>query len=76
MNIFQKVAFINRVSKAIKKSKTLIDSKREVAEKVRKHLDNICAEIQEVLRLLHDFRNVYFEAIEIIENIKLKNIYR
>ena len=56
MNIFQKIAFINRVSKAYKKSK--------------KHLDNIIGEIQELVRLLPDFRNIYFEVIEIIENIK------
>jgi len=70
MNIFQKIAFINKVSKAYKKSKKLIDSKKDLAEKVRGHLDNILGEIQELLRLLPDFRNVYFEAIEIIEHIK------
>lgn len=70
MNIFQKIAFINRISKAYKKSKKLIDGKRDIAEKVRKHLDNILGEVQELLRLLPDFRNVYFEVIEIIENIK------
>ena len=70
MNIFQKVSLINRITKAIKKSKTLIDSKREIAEKVRKHLDNICAEVQELVRLLPDCRNVYFEILEVIENIK------
>ena len=70
MNIFQKIAFINRISKAYKKSKKLIDSKKDLAEKVRKHLDNIMGEIQELVRLLPDFRNIYFEVTEIIENIK------
>ena len=70
MNIFQKISLINRISKAIKKSKTVIDTKREVAEKVRKHLDNICGEAQEIVRLLPDLRNIYFEIIEIVEEIK------
>lgn len=70
MNIFQKISLINRITKAIKKSKKLIDSKREVAEKVRKHIDNICGEAQEIVRLLPDLRNVYFEIIEIVEEIK------
>ena len=53
MNIFQKIAFVNRISKAVKKSKKLIDSKKDLADKVRKHLDNICGEVQELLRLLN-----------------------
>ena len=74
MNIFQKIGFINRLTKAIEKSKKLIDEKKDLAEKVRKHLNNIGAEIQEVVRLLPDLRNVYFEALEIIDNIKVNNI--
>lgn len=70
MNIFQKISFLNRITKAIEKSKKLIDSKKDVAEKVRKHLDNILGEIQELVRLLPDLRNVYFEAIEIFEELK------
>ena len=70
MNIFQKIAFINRINKAFKKSKKLIDSKKDLAERVRKHIDIILGEVQELLRLLPDFRNIYFEVVEIIENIK------
>lgn len=70
MNIFKKVAFIKRIEKAIKNSKKLIDSKKDLAEKVKKHLNNICSEVQELVRILPDFRNVYFEIIEIIDNIK------
>lgn len=70
MNIFKTISLIKRIEKAIKKSKLIIDSKKDLAQKVREHLDNILGEIQELLRLLPDFRNVYFEAIEIIEHIK------
>ena len=70
MNIFKKVAIIKRIEKAIKNSKKLIDSKKDLAEKVKKHLNNICSEVQELVRILPDFRNVYFEIIEIIDNIK------
>ena len=70
MNIFQKISLINRISKAIKKSKKLIDSKHDIAEKVRKHIENIMFEFQELVRLLPDFRNVYFEIVAIIEDVK------
>lgn len=70
MNIFQKIAFVNRISKAVKKSKLLIDTKKDLAEKVRKHIDNIIGEVQELVRLLPDLRNVYLEVVEIVENIK------
>ena len=76
MNIFKKVAFIKRIEKAIKNSKKLIDSKKDLAEKVKKHLNNICNEVQELVRILPDFRNVYLEIIEIIDNIKWKNFYK
>lgn len=70
MNIFQKIAFANRISKAVKKSKQLIDSKKDLAENVRKHFENIIAEIQEIIKLLPDFRNIYNEVVAIIETIK------
>ena len=70
MNIFQQISLINRIKKAIKKSKKLIDSKKDVAEKVRKHLENIMSEFQELVRLLPDFRNIYFEVVDIIEEVK------
>ena len=70
MNIFQQIALANKIKKAFKKSKKLIETKKDLAEKVRNHLDVILGEVQEILRLLPDFRNVYFEVIEIIENIK------
>lgn len=70
MNVFKKIALIKRIEKAIKNSKKLIDSKKDLAEKVKKHLNNICSEVQELMRILPDFRNVYFEIIEIIDNIK------
>jgi len=70
MNIFQKVSLINKITKAIKKSKKIVDAKKGIAEDVKKHLDVICGEVQELLRLLPDFRNVYFEVVEIIEHIK------
>ena len=70
MNIFKAIGLINKIEKAIKKSKTLIDTKKDLAEKVRKHINNIIGEVQELVRLLPNFRNVYFEVIEIVENIK------
>lgn len=70
MNIFRAIGIANRIEKAIKKSKFLIDSKKGLAENVKKHIDNIVGEVQELVRLLPDLRNVYFEVVEIVENIK------
>lgn len=70
MNIFRAIGIVNKIEKAIKKSKDLIDNKKGLAEKVKKHIDNIISEVQELVRLLPDLRNIYFEVVEIIENIK------
>lgn len=70
MNIFQKISLINRISKAIKKSKKLIDSKHDIAEKARKHIENIMFEFQKLSHLLPDLRNVYLEIVAIIEDVK------
>lgn len=70
MNIFKAIGLVNKIEKAIKKSKFLIDSKKGLAEKVKKHIENIMGEVQELVRLLPDLRNVYFEVVEIVENIK------
>ena len=70
MNIFQKILLLNRFSKAVKKSKDLIDNKKGLAEKVKKHIENIMGEVQELSHLLPDLRNVYLEVVEIVENIK------
>ena len=75
MNIFQKILLLNRFSKAVKKSKDLIDNKKGLAEKVKKHIENIMGEVQELSHLLPDLRNVYLEVVEIVENIKWKNFY-
>lgn len=70
MNIFQKISLINRISKAIKKSKKIIDERKEVAEKVRGYIENIMDNFQNIVRLLPDLRNIYFEIVEIIEETK------
>jgi len=70
MNIFQKISFLNRITKAIEKSKKLIDSKKDVAEKVKKHIENITVEVKELSHLLPDLRNMYIEIVEFVENIK------
>lgn len=70
MNIFKAIGLYNKIEKAIKKAKKLIDAKQGLAEKVKKHIDNIMSEFQELVRLLPDLRNIYFEIVEIIEETK------
>ena len=70
MNIFQKIAFINRISKAWKKAKKAIETKKDLAEKVRNQINKILDDLQELTKLLPDLKGVYYETIEIIEAIK------
>ena len=58
MNIFQKIALINKITKAIKKSKKVIDAKKGVAEEIKKHIDVIEGELQAIAVHLPDFRNL------------------
>lgn len=70
MNVFKAIGLFNKIEKAVKNSKKIIDAKKGTADQVKKIINNICGEIQDLIRLLPDFRNIYFEILEIIENIK------
>lgn len=64
MNIFQKISLINKITRAIEKSKIIIDSKKDVAEKARKHIQNIIFELDGLVSILPDFRIPYREIME------------
>lgn len=69
MSIFKAISLYNKIQKAIKKSKKLIDTKQDLAKEVREHINVLCFECKEIIKLLPDFRNIYLEIVEIIESI-------
>lgn len=68
LNFFQKIVLLNKINKAYKASKKLIDSKKGLADEVRKILANIKADIEALVALLPDFKEAYNELKAIIEN--------
>jgi hypothetical protein len=61
MNIFKILFLYNKIQKAIKKSKKIIDAKKGIAEEIKKHIDNIEGELQAIAVHLPDFRNLFSE---------------
>ena len=70
MKIFKAIKLANKIEKTVKRSKLLIDNKKGLAEKVKKHIENITVEVKELSHLLPDLRNMYIEIVEFVENIK------
>ena len=70
MNLIQKIKFIGKVNKAYKASKKLIDSKKGLAEEVKKVLASLKADVEALVALLPDFKEVYIE----IKTIKLREL--
>lgn len=68
LNIFQKISLLNKINKAYKASKKLIDSKKGLAEEIKKIIANLKADFEALVALLPDFKEVYNEIKAIIEN--------
>ena len=66
-DFIKKIKFIGKINKAYKASKKLIDSKKGLAEEVKKVLGNLKADVESLVALLPDFKEVYIEIKDIIE---------
>lgn len=69
MNIFKKIALVNKIKKAIKKSKKMIDNNQGLALDVRNRLNYLKADIEEMLSLLPQFKPIYKEVLEIVKEV-------
>lgn len=72
MNIIKtikRMVFVNKVKKAIKKSKTMIDNNQGLALDVRNRLNYLKADIEEMLSLLPQFKPIYKEVVEIVKEV-------
>lgn len=68
MNIIQKIKFLGKVNKAYKASKKLIDTRKDLAKDIKKVFESLKADLEALVALLPDFKEVYIELKEIIEN--------
>lgn len=68
MNIFQKISFLNKLGKAWKESKKLIDDNKEVTEEARQITFELIALLERTKKLLPPATNVIEKLIGIIKN--------
>lgn len=69
MNIFKKIALINKVKKAIKQAKKAIDENQGLAKEVKRVISNLKQDIDALLAYLPQFKPIYKEILEIIKEV-------
>lgn len=69
MNIFKKIALINKVKKAIKQAKKMIDTNLDLANEVKRTIGNLKTDIETLLTYLPQFKPIYKEIIEIVKEV-------
>lgn len=69
MNIFKKIALINKVRKSIKQAKKMIDENNGLAAQVRNRIEYLVNDVEELVRLLPQFKPIYKEIAEIVKEV-------
>lgn len=69
MNIFKKIALINKVKKSIKQAKKMIDDNNGLAAQVRSRIEYLINDVEELARLLPQFKPIYKEIAEIVKEV-------
>lgn len=69
MNIFKKIALINRIKKSIKQAKKMIDTNNGLAALVKNRIEYLINDVEELIRLLPQFKPIYKEIIEIVKEV-------
>lgn len=69
MNIFKKIALVNKTKKAIKKAKKMIDENQGLALDVKNRLRYLIYDIEAMLSLLPQFKPIYNEVMEIVKEV-------
>lgn len=59
MNFFKKLILVNKISKAIKKAKAIIDEHSQLAEDLQKAVLNLKADFEVLAGLLPSLKGVY-----------------
>ena len=69
MNIFQKIKLVAKINSALKKSKKAIDKNKGLAGEVRNRLQYLIADVEELVRLLPQFKSVYEDIEKIVKEV-------
>lgn len=69
MNIFKKVRLIAKINSALKKSKKAIDKNNGLAAQVKNRIEYLINDVEELVRLLPQFKPIYKEIIEIVKEV-------
>lgn len=69
MNIFKKIALINKVKKAVKQAKKMIDDNQGLANEIKRVIGNLKADIEALLTYLPQLKPIYKEIIEIVKEV-------
>ena len=69
MNIFKKIALINKAKKTIKQAKKSIDINKGLAEEVKRIIGNLKTDIEELLHYLPMLKPVINDFKEIIKEV-------
>lgn len=69
MNIFKKIALLNKISKAYKKAENIIKDNSQLAEDLHKALLNLKADFEVLAGLLPSLKGVYSDIKELL-NLK------
>lgn len=70
MNIFQKIKLIGKINKAIKTAKKKINSKESVAKDLRKVIKQLKLDIEALMTILPECKDVCLDLIEIFKNVR------
>lgn len=68
-NIFQEITFVNKVRKAVKQAKTMLDVNQGLAKEVKRIISNLIQDVEALLTYLPQFKPIYKEVIEIVKEI-------
>ena len=68
LNFFQKISLLNKVDKAYKASKKLIDSKQGLAKETQEAIIELRMAAQKCVKLLPAYEDVYLDLEVIIKN--------
>ena len=68
LSLIQKIKLINKISKAFKTSKKLIENKQGLAKETQDAIIELRMAAQKLVELLPDYKDVYLEIEEIIKN--------
>ena len=69
MNIFKKIALVNKIRKALNQAKTMIDKNKGLAEEIKRIIGNLKTDIEALLTYLPQFKPIYKEVLEIVKEV-------